>query len=117
MNTQYYYYYFSCPAETMGEAGLQLFLDAGCVVDNDVVNSLIKEVLLEKITSMTGESTTRDRPPTRDQASDDRLTASYDEAVSQVMTGACNYNARQRFIECVKLWLLGQVLFNETAKC
>ena len=83
-------YYYSCAAETMGEAGLQLFLDAGCIVDNDVVNSLIKEVLLEKITSMTGESTTRDRPPTRDGASDDRLTASYDQSVSQVMIGACN---------------------------
>ena len=83
-------YYYSCPAETMGEAGLQLFLDAGCAVDNDVVNSLIKEVLLEKITSMTGEATARERPQTRDGASDDRLTASYDEAVSQVMIGACN---------------------------
>jgi len=71
-----------CPAETMGEAGLQLFLDAGCMVDNNVVNSLIKEVLLEKITSMAGEQTSRDRP--QYHGSHDRHVTSDEETGSEV---------------------------------
>ena len=66
----------------MGEAGLQLFLDAGCMVDNNVVNSLIKEVLLEKITSMAGEQTSHDRP--QYHGSHDRHVTSDEEAGSEV---------------------------------
>jgi hypothetical protein len=36
-------------AEAIGEAGLQLFVEIGMDVDNDLVRSLIHQVILEKI--------------------------------------------------------------------
>ncbi|XP_064621520.1 TALPID3 protein-like [Lineus longissimus] len=44
-------------AETIGQGGLQLFVDAGAPVDEILVNDLVREVLLEKIAAMTGRRT------------------------------------------------------------
>ena len=41
--------------EALGHTGLQLFIDAGQPVDSSLVNSLVKECLLEKVVSMLGQ--------------------------------------------------------------
>ena len=43
-------------AEVLGRDGLQLFVDAGLPVDGDLVSMLLKEVLLEKLTSLPAEA-------------------------------------------------------------
>lgn len=42
-------------AEAVGQDGLQLFVDAGVQLDEALVKGLIKEVLLEKTSSMLSE--------------------------------------------------------------
>ena len=46
-------------AEALGQEGLQVFIDAGVEVDENLVNALIKEVVEERITSMVGQRTAR----------------------------------------------------------
>lgn len=41
--------------DSIGRAGMQLFVDAGQPVDSDFVNSLIREVLVEKVVTMLGQ--------------------------------------------------------------
>ena len=41
--------------EALGHNGLQLFIDAGQPVDMSLVNSLVKECVLEKVFSMLGK--------------------------------------------------------------
>lgn len=41
--------------DSIGHRGMQLFIDAGCPVDNTLVNRLIDEVLQEKVRSMLGQ--------------------------------------------------------------
>jgi Hedgehog signalling target len=41
--------------DTIGQHGVQLFVDAGRPVDDTLVTALIREVLAEKINSMLGE--------------------------------------------------------------
>ena len=49
-----------CTADAVGQSGLQLFVDAGAPVDETLVHSLIKQVILEKITSSLGQVTAQD---------------------------------------------------------
>ncbi len=44
-----------CFTETIGQAGLQLFIDTGVPVDDTLVNDLVKEVILEKVHGMMGQ--------------------------------------------------------------
>ena len=46
-------------AEALGQEGLQVFIDAGADVDENLVNALIKEVLEERIQNMIGQRTAR----------------------------------------------------------
>ena len=48
--------------DRIGRQGLQLFVDAGCPVDNDLVSELTKQVLLEKIQTMLGQRPEQDIP-------------------------------------------------------
>lgn len=41
--------------DAIGQDGLQLFIDAGRPVDPDLVNALVREVLMEKLTTMIGQ--------------------------------------------------------------
>lgn len=41
--------------EALGHTGLKLFIDAGVPVDTSLVNSLVKECLLEKVVTMLGQ--------------------------------------------------------------
>lgn len=41
-------------AQTIGREGLQLFVDAGQAVSNQLVNALVREVIAEKVSSMLG---------------------------------------------------------------
>ena len=41
--------------DQIGRAGLQLFVDAGVPVDNNLVRELTREVLLEKVRTMLGQ--------------------------------------------------------------
>jgi hypothetical protein len=47
--------------EALGHTGLQLFIDAGQPVDSSLVNSLVKECLLEKVVSMLGQKPDENR--------------------------------------------------------
>ena len=49
--------------DRIGRQGLQLFVDAGCAVDNDLVSQLTQQVLLEKIQSMFGQRPDQDIVP------------------------------------------------------
>ena len=49
--------------DRIGRQGLQLFVDAGCAVDNDLVSQLTQQVLLEKIQSMLGQRPDQDIVP------------------------------------------------------
>ena len=51
---------FCVPAEAIGREGLQMFVDAGLPVDERLVNALVKEVLLEKMSTLTGQYTATD---------------------------------------------------------
>ena len=44
-------------ADMLGPSGIQLFVDAGAPVDDNLVNQLVKDVLVEKIRGMMGEHT------------------------------------------------------------
>ncbi|XP_074662828.1 uncharacterized protein LOC141915258 [Tubulanus polymorphus] len=44
-------------AGAMGQAGLQLFIDCGDSVDEDLIRDLVKEVLMEKISTALGDRT------------------------------------------------------------
>lgn len=48
--------------DTIGHRGMQLFVDAGCPVDNSLVNRLVEECLQEKVRTMLGQ-----RPDSEDQ--------------------------------------------------
>lgn len=48
--------------ERIGRSGLQLFVDAGCPVDNSLVRELTREVLQEKIQSMLGQRPDQEVP-------------------------------------------------------
>jgi hypothetical protein len=52
-------------AETLGHDGFQLFVDAGQPVDDKLVNALLKEVILEKISSVVGQRTSRNDEETK----------------------------------------------------
>ena len=41
--------------DTIGQIGLQLFVNAGQPVDNSLVNALVKEVISEKVLNMLGQ--------------------------------------------------------------
>lgn len=64
--------------DSIGRAGMQLFVDAGQVVDSDLVNGLIREVLVEKVVTLLGQ-----RPSDEEQAAEHRavpkLSAGVDE--------------------------------------
>ena len=47
--------------EALGHTGLKLFIDAGQPVDSSLVNSLVKECLLEKVVSMLGQKPDENR--------------------------------------------------------
>ena len=56
--------------DSIGHRGMQLFVDLGYPVDNTLVNSLVKEVLQEKVRGMLGE-----RPGQPDRPRDQGVTA------------------------------------------
>lgn len=64
--------------DSIGRAGMQLFVDAGQAVDSDLVNGLIREVLVEKVVTLLGQ-----RPSDEEQAAEQRavpkLSAGVDE--------------------------------------
>jgi len=41
--------------DALGQSGVQLFVDAGRPVDNELVTALVREVLAEKISAMFAE--------------------------------------------------------------
>jgi hypothetical protein len=47
--------------DTIGQHGVQMFVDAGRPVDDTLVTALIREVLAEKIAAMLGERAHLDR--------------------------------------------------------
>ena len=47
-------------ADAVGQKGLQLFIDAGVPIDAEMVNALMKEVIMEKIASTLGQMTSQD---------------------------------------------------------
>lgn len=53
--------------DTIGQHGVQLFVDAGRPVDDSLVTALIREVLAEKIAAMLGEKLELDRLARRPQ--------------------------------------------------
>lgn len=55
-----YTYILFVVMDRIGRHGLQLFVDAGCAVDNDLVSELTKQVLLEKIQTMLGQRPDQD---------------------------------------------------------
>ena len=55
-----YLYIYIHTVDAYGAAGLQLFVDAGQPVNPELVNSLVREALEEKIASMLGQ---RQREP------------------------------------------------------
>ena len=49
--------------DRIGHRGLQLFVDAGCPVDNNLVRELTREVLLEKLQTMLGQRPDQEMAP------------------------------------------------------
>ena len=49
--------------DAIGQAGVQLFVDAGRPVDSTLVTALVREVLAEKISAMFAEKLERERAP------------------------------------------------------
>ena len=70
--------------DSIGHRGMQLFIDAGYPVDNNLVDRLVKEVLQEKIRTMLGQ-----RPDSEDQTrldqqrAEDQYEQDWEEPVSE----------------------------------
>lgn len=75
--------------DSIGRAGMQLFVDAGQAVDSDLVNGLIREVLVEKVVTLLGQ-----RPSDEEQAAEQRAVPKLSAGVNEDKMGTTEPSPR-----------------------
>lgn len=76
--------------DSIGRAGMQLFVDAGQAVDSDLVNGLIREVLVEKVVTLLGQ-----RPSDEEQAAEQRAVPKLSAGVDEDKMGTTEPSPRE----------------------
>ncbi|KAJ8308317.1 hypothetical protein KUTeg_013191 [Tegillarca granosa] len=71
--------------DSIGRAGLQIFVDAGQPVDNNLVNALIREVLIEKVSSMLGQRPGEESARSNDEGLTHKIAAAASGATDYVV--------------------------------
>lgn len=76
--------------DSIGRAGMQLFVDAGQPVDSDLVNNLIRQVLVEKVVTMLGQR------PSEEGEGEERAPPKMSATVEEDMMGTTEPSPRVR---------------------
>ncbi|XP_078313405.1 uncharacterized protein LOC111128961 isoform X2 [Crassostrea virginica] len=75
--------------DSIGRAGMQLFVDAGQPVDSDLVNNLIRQVLVEKVVTMLGQR------PSEEGEGEERAPPKMSATVEEDMMGTTEPSPRE----------------------
>ena len=79
--------------DSIGRAGMQLFVDAGQPVDSDLVNNLIRQVLVEKVVTLLGQR------PSEEGEGEERAPPKMSATVEEDMMGTTEPSPRVRLAD------------------